>query len=139
MKSKKRVLLGMSGGTDSSVAAMLLQGVGYEVTGVTFRFYDSEGFEESLDDARNLASRLNIPHIIYDARELFRERIIRYFVYKMVKSLSSYTSYIHSRSFSYRLKPFENGNTALVIAACFCHFFLPFPAKSITFILNCYL
>ena len=46
MKSKKRVLLGMSGGTDSSVAAMLLQEVGYEVTGVTFRFYDSEGFEE---------------------------------------------------------------------------------------------
>ena len=80
MKSKKRVLLGMSGGTDSSVAAMLLQEAGYEVTGVTFRFYDSEGFEESLDDARNLASRLNIPHIIYDARELFRERIIRYFV-----------------------------------------------------------
>ena len=55
MKSKKRVLLGMSGGTDSSVAAMLLQEAGYEVTGVTFRFYDSEGFEESLDDARNLA------------------------------------------------------------------------------------
>lgn len=80
MKSAKRVLLGMSGGTDSSVAAMLLQEAGYEVTGVTFRFYDSEGFEESLDDARNLASRLNIPHIIYDARELFRERIIRYFV-----------------------------------------------------------
>ena len=80
MKSKKRVLLGMSGGTDSSVAAMLLQEAGYEVAGVTFRFYDSEGFEESLDDARNLASRLNIPHIIYDARELFRERIIRYFI-----------------------------------------------------------
>ena len=39
MKSKKRVLLGMSGGTDSSVAAMLLQEAGYEVTGVTFRFY----------------------------------------------------------------------------------------------------
>ena len=36
MKSKKRVLLGMSGGTDSSVAAMLLQEAGYEVTGVTF-------------------------------------------------------------------------------------------------------
>ena len=80
MKSKKRVLLGMSGGTDSSVAAMLLQEAGYEVTGVTFRFYDSEGFEESLDDACTLASRLNIPHIIYDVRESFRERIIRYFI-----------------------------------------------------------
>ena len=80
MKSKKRVLLGMSGGTDSSVAAMLLQEAGHEVTGVTFRFYDSDGFEESLDDARSLVSRLNIPHIIYDARELFRERIISYFI-----------------------------------------------------------
>ena len=80
MKSKKRVLLGMSGGTDSSVATMLLQEAGYEVTGVTFRFYDSEGFEESLDDARTLASRLNISHIIYDARELFSERIISYFI-----------------------------------------------------------
>lgn len=38
MKSKERVLLGMSGGTDSSVAAMKLQEAGYEVTGVTFRF-----------------------------------------------------------------------------------------------------
>ena len=40
MKSKERVLLGMSGGTDSSVAAMKLQEAGYEVTGVTFRFYE---------------------------------------------------------------------------------------------------
>ena len=39
----KRVLLGMSGGTDSSVAAILLQDAGYEVTGVTFRFYEKEG------------------------------------------------------------------------------------------------
>lgn len=42
MKSDKRVLLGMSGGTDSSVAAMRLQEAGYEVTGVTFRFYEAE-------------------------------------------------------------------------------------------------
>ena len=40
MDQKKRVLLGMSGGTDSSVAAILLQEAGYEVTGVTFRFYE---------------------------------------------------------------------------------------------------
>lgn len=43
MKSKERVLLGMSGGTDSSVAAMKLQEAGYEVTGVTFRFYEVGG------------------------------------------------------------------------------------------------
>lgn len=76
MKSKERVLLGMSGGTDSSVAAMRLQDAGYEVTGVTFRFYEVDGRTEYLDDARALAARLGIEHVTYDARELFRERII---------------------------------------------------------------
>ena len=46
MNSKERVLLGMSGGTDSSVAAMKLQEAGYEVTGVTFRFYEADGKAE---------------------------------------------------------------------------------------------
>ena len=80
MKSKERVLLGMSGGTDSSVAAMKLQEAGYEVTGVTFRFYEVGGKTEYLEDARALAGRLGIEHITYDARELFRERLIRYFI-----------------------------------------------------------
>lgn len=69
----------MSGGTDSSVAAMKLQEAGYEVTGVTFRFYEAEGSTaEYLHDARELASRLGIEHITYDAREVFRTHIIRY-------------------------------------------------------------
>lgn len=80
MKSKERVLLGMSGGTDSSVAAMKLQEAGYEVTGVTFRFYEVDGRTEYLEDARALAARLGVEHITYDAREVFRERIIRYFI-----------------------------------------------------------
>lgn len=80
IKENKRVLLGMSGGTDSSVAAMLLQEAGYKVTGVTFRFYELNGSTEYLEDARELAGRLGIDHITYDARELFQEKIISYFV-----------------------------------------------------------
>lgn len=80
MNAEKRVLLGMSGGTDSSVAAMKLQEAGYEVTGVTFRFYEQNGATEYLDDARALAARLGIEHIAYDAREVFRSRVIRYFI-----------------------------------------------------------
>lgn len=76
----KRVLLGMSGGTDSSVAAMLLQEAGYEVTGITFRFYELNDATGYLEDARELADRLGIRHIIYDAREVFRKQIIEYFV-----------------------------------------------------------
>lgn len=79
MKSDKRVLLGMSGGTDSSVAAMKLQEAGYEVTGVTFRFYEKDGATDYLEDARALAARLGMEHITWDAREAFRSRIVRYF------------------------------------------------------------
>lgn len=80
IEENKRVLLGMSGGTDSSVAAMRLLDAGYEVTGVTFRFYELNGATEYLEDARSLAQRLGIQHITYDAREVFNSRIVEYFV-----------------------------------------------------------
>lgn len=82
MDKKKRVLLGMSGGTDSSVAAMKLQEAGYEVVGITFRFYEQEGEEYPayIEEARYLAERLGMTHLVYDARKEFRERIICYFI-----------------------------------------------------------
>ena len=80
MEANRRVLLGMSGGTDSSVAALLLQDAGYEVVGVTFRFYEKEGCTEYLDDARDLCHRLGIQHIVSDQREKFKSTIIDYFI-----------------------------------------------------------
>ena len=68
MEQKKRVLLGMSGGTDSSVAAMLLQDAGYEVVGVTFRFFELNDSTEYLEDARILASRLGNEHLTYEGQ-----------------------------------------------------------------------
>ena len=70
----------MSGGTDSSVAAMLLLDAGYEVTGVTFRFFEKDNNTEYLDDARELCSSLGIPHITYDLRDRFKKYIIDYFI-----------------------------------------------------------
>ena len=80
MEKNNKVLLGMSGGTDSSVAALLLQDAGYEVTGITFRFYEKDNDTTYLDDARELCEKLHIPHIIYDVRQLFQEQIISYFI-----------------------------------------------------------
>ncbi len=76
---KERVLLGMSGGTDSSVAAMLLLEQGYEVIGITFRFWEKEE-NTHLQDAANLAGKLGIKHVVFDAREIFHQTIIQYFV-----------------------------------------------------------
>lgn len=75
-----KVLLGMSGGTDSSVAAMLLAEQGFEVVGVTFRFWDDGRSAAHLEDAVTLAGRLGIEHVVYDAREVFRDVVVRYFV-----------------------------------------------------------
>lgn len=80
IKENKCVLLGMSGGTDSSIAAMRLLSAGYEVIGITFRFYELNDSTGYLDDARHLAARLGIKHITYDARKIFKEQIIEYFV-----------------------------------------------------------
>ncbi|MGL5980082.1 MAG: tRNA 2-thiouridine(34) synthase MnmA [Phocaeicola sp.] len=82
---QNKVLLGMSGGTDSSVAALLLQEAGYEVVGVTFLFYPSESMDQHLADARELCEKLAIKHIVYDASELFEKKIVRYFINEYMK------------------------------------------------------
>lgn len=87
----KRVLIGMSGGIDSTVAAILLQEQGYELVGATFRTFDLEKdcqlsntkgccSEDSILDAQQLAHTLGIEHHILDFRETFQEYVISNFV-----------------------------------------------------------
>ena len=78
---KPRVLLGMSGGVDSSVAAMILQERGYEVSGVSIMFFGDENDapEEQFRDAKLLAEKLQIEHFTIDLRTEFKQKIIDYF------------------------------------------------------------
>ncbi len=81
---KKRVLLGMSGGVDSSVAAILLKEQGYEVVGITMNLWNNEkaGEEEissSAFDAKMVCEKLGIEHYTIDLRENFNENVINYF------------------------------------------------------------
>lgn len=77
---KKRVLLGMSGGVDSSVSAILLKEKGYEVIGVTMKLFDGKNSRmETVQDAKRVCKALSIPHYIIDLKEEFYKYVINDF------------------------------------------------------------
>lgn len=88
MADKGRVLVGMSGGVDSSAVCMMLQDEGYEVVGLTLRMwdvaaqFDSPGQQEPnhIIEARELAQQLGIEHHTLDIREAFRAEVVQAFI-----------------------------------------------------------
>ncbi|MBQ6497892.1 MAG: tRNA 2-thiouridine(34) synthase MnmA [Bacilli bacterium] len=80
----ERVLLGMSGGVDSSTAIIFLQEAGYEVVGITFRFL--EDFDDS--DAKMVAEKLGIEHHTVDYRKEFKKDVIDKFLDDYSKGLT---------------------------------------------------
>ena len=81
---KKRVVVGMSGGVDSSVAAYLLKEQGYEVIGVTMQIWKEEESEccglSAIEDARRVAGDLDIPYYVMNFRREFKENVVDYFI-----------------------------------------------------------
>ena len=79
--SGERVVVAMSGGVDSSLAAAILKEQGYEVIGVTMRLWHGEGRDgccglEAVDMARSVAARLGIRHYVLDFKDIFQETVI---------------------------------------------------------------
>lgn len=85
---KKRVLLGMSGGVDSAMSALILKKAGYELVGVTFRLwencrkYSTAPVSDSnyLEDARRISEKHQFKHYIKDLREEFKQTVIEYYI-----------------------------------------------------------
>ena len=87
----KKVMVGMSGGVDSSVAAMLLRDRGFDVMGVTLKLFSDEDISEAqkegrtccalsdVEDARSVAYRLGFEHLVFNFKEHFREHVMKQF------------------------------------------------------------
>ncbi|MGB8982611.1 MAG: tRNA 2-thiouridine(34) synthase MnmA [Anaerolineales bacterium] len=83
-----RIVVALSGGVDSSVAAALLKEQGYDVVGMMLRLWSEPGKEDSnrcctpdsMAQARRVAARLDIPFYVIDARDVFKETVVQYFL-----------------------------------------------------------
>jgi len=80
MMDNKKVLLGMSGGVDSTASVIVLQNLGYEVVGATYRVTDDESVDQSILDAKNAAQKIGIEHIVVDYRKDFKDKVISDFI-----------------------------------------------------------
>lgn len=86
---RKKVVVGMSGGVDSSVAAYLLKEQGYDVIGVTMQIWQKE-FDltaeskccglSAIDDARMVAENIGIPYEVVNFRDEFEDKVIKNFI-----------------------------------------------------------
>ena len=85
----KRVVVGMSGGVDSSVTAHLLKEQGYEVIGMTMQIWQDDAPDDNsggccglsaVDDARRVCQKLDIPHYVVNFRSDFKKHVIDYFL-----------------------------------------------------------
>lgn len=87
MEKNNKVLLGMSGGVDSSVAAYILKEQGYDVIGITLKLWEGESERENqccslsaVEDARNVANALGIPFYVLNFKDIFRKKVVDYFI-----------------------------------------------------------
>ena len=79
MEGKKKILVAMSGGVDSSVAVKILREKGYEVAGATMKMLSGEAEDERIEKTKQVAEQMNIKLYVFPVEENFKKEVIGYF------------------------------------------------------------
>lgn len=110
MEKRFKVVVALSGGVDSGVSALLLKekkvsldNRDYEVIGITFYLF--QGQEPQIEKAKEIAKFLEIEHIVFDLREVFKERVINYFLESYKKGLTPNPCALCNRLIKFGLIP----------------------------------
>lgn len=122
---KRKILVGMSGGVDSSVAAAICKAEGHDVTGITMKVWDGDpcccesvskhacygpGEENDIEDARKVAGLLDIPFLVIDLAKEYKDYVIEYFrnEYKEGRTPNPCVRCNHKVKFGYLLEKARN-------------------------------
>jgi len=111
----KKVIVAMSGGVDSSLAAALMKDEGYDVTGITLKLF--EGQEKYLEDASKMADYLGIRWYMADYSEDFKSNVINYFIntYKQGRTPNPCAYCNHYSKFNYLINEMKKIDAEMVV------------------------
>lgn len=98
-----KVAIGISGGVDSAVSALLLKQQGYDVLGITMKLFEDESVDKMLDDAKRVCEEVGIKHLVLDLKKEFKELIVDNFINSYKQGLTPNPCVLCNKYFKFGL------------------------------------
>jgi len=98
-----KVAIGISGGVDSAVSALLLKQAGHDILGITMKLFEDETVDKMLDDAKKVCEEVGIKHLVLDLTKEFKEIVIDNFINSYKQGLTPNPCVLCNKHFKFGL------------------------------------